>query len=117
MVDKVSGSGNEDAVGTDRKFWQLSTEERRRLEAAGGLVLVVAGLVQVIGTTGESPVRSILFAAVTIAIGGVTLVLATRFANAFTKTLGVNIVLAGCVLVVACVLGGIGGYLISHASR
>jgi hypothetical protein len=117
MAEDASVSNSDDVGDERRRLWPLGSRERRSLEAAGALVCVVAALVQIIGATGESAVRSILLAAATIVVGGILLVACTRFSTALTGTFRVNFILACCVLVAAGVIGGFAGYLISHASH
>jgi len=100
-----------------RKDGQVSPADRKLLGTASAILTVGAAVVQVAGTNGESPARSITLAALTVAIGTLLLLGVTRLAHAWHKHISVSVLLAAGLMTMAGLTGGTAGYLIAHASR
>jgi hypothetical protein len=100
----------------ERAGWKLSAKERGLLATAGVVVTCAAAIVQVAGTTGEQPSRSIALAAGTLIVGAVVLIGAVRLSPALRKKLNASVLQAIAVIAAACVVGGAAGYAIARSS-
>jgi hypothetical protein len=92
---------------------RFSPAEWKLLGAAGGVLATAAAIVQIAGTNGESPARSITLAAVTIGFGIPLLVGVTRLVNARHHKINISALLAAGVVIATGLAGGTAGYLIA----
>jgi disulfide bond formation protein DsbB len=121
MTDTASASNGDDpggahASGTDHTtLLRLSPQEWRVLGKAAAVLAAAAAIVQVVGTSGESPAKSVILAAITIVAGGLGLVLITRIAPARKRKVQISYLLASGLLIVTGAAGGLAGYGISWA--
>lgn len=117
MTEHTAVAESENAGNEPRKASKISPKDRKLLGTAAATLAVGAAIVQIAGTNGESPVRSITLAAVTIAVGTPLLLGIARLAHARNKPITVSILLAAGLMTTAVLVGGTAGYLIAHASR
>jgi hypothetical protein len=115
MSDNSAVPDRSNSSDEARKAGQINPEERKLLATAAAILAVGAAIVQIAGTNGESPARSITLAALTVAVGVPLLVCASRLAHARHKQIRVSILLAAGLVTAAGLTGGTAGYLIAHA--
>ena len=105
--DPADGSTKTEAA--HKKFWPLRPEEIRLLGTANLTLAAVAAIVQILGTSGGSPARSMGLAAVTLVAGAVVIITGSRFIRHKGRKVQVNVALLSGLLVLACAAGGLLG--------
>ena len=109
-------SDDEHPGGRSRHVWP-NEPEKRALATAGTLSLVAAAIEQIAGSTAGNPGKSILFAAPTIVVGGLMLVVIIRVAPAIRKKFRISYWLAGSLILAAFAIGSAAGDIVPTVLR